>query len=321
MQRLTRARAADDVIALETVSADKEIVALALRAGRRRRLWDVCQVPDYRKISGQNHAELVATIYKFLMGPEERIPRGLVRQAGRVRRPHRRRHRHARQPHRPHPDVDVRVQSRRLAQGPRALAGAHARDRGQLSDALHECLTQRFVDRRTSALMKGMRDKDELHAEIAEDGAIHVENHYVGRLQGFRFSPDAGGRGHPRQGHAQCRRRRCWRASCRMRARRVAAAQPDAFQLTRAARILWKDEEIARLEATRGSAASRRSPCSPTSICRRPTAKRCRRGSRLGSPQTIAEKLKPLVEIGKAEDVAGPRPRHRLPPARRTSAS
>ena len=41
-----------------------------------------------------------------------------------------------------------------------------------LSDALHECLTQRFVDRRTSALMKGMRDKDELHADIAEDGLV-----------------------------------------------------------------------------------------------------------------------------------------------------
>ena len=50
-----------------------------------------------------------------------------------------------------------------------------------LSDALHECLTQRFVDRRTSALMKGMREKDELYAEIAEDGAIKVENHFVGR--------------------------------------------------------------------------------------------------------------------------------------------
>src|SRR5690606_23545462 len=43
-----------------------------------------------------------------------------------------------------------------------------------LSDALHEQLTQRFVDRRTSALMRGMRDKEGLAADIGEDGAIHV---------------------------------------------------------------------------------------------------------------------------------------------------
>ncbi len=60
-----------------------------------------------------------------------------------------------------------------------------------LSDAMHESLTQRFVDRRTSALMKGMRDKDELTADIADDGAITVENHFVGRLKGFRFTLDA----------------------------------------------------------------------------------------------------------------------------------
>jgi ATP-dependent RNA helicase SUPV3L1/SUV3 len=51
-------------------------------------------------------------------------------------------------------------------------------------------LTQRFVDRRTRALMKGLRAKEELAADIADDGAIHVESHFVGRLKGFRFIPD-----------------------------------------------------------------------------------------------------------------------------------
>ena len=66
---------ADDVIALETVSRDPRD-RCASRPSRQAvgRLWDVCQIPDYRKISAQNHAELVATLYKFLMAPEERIP-------------------------------------------------------------------------------------------------------------------------------------------------------------------------------------------------------------------------------------------------------
>ena len=62
------------MLALETVSADREVEALACSPAAVARLWDVCQVPDYRKISGQNHAELVATLYKFILGPEECIP-------------------------------------------------------------------------------------------------------------------------------------------------------------------------------------------------------------------------------------------------------
>ena len=73
-QRLARARMADDVMALETVSADREVTSLVTGPAGVALLWEVCQIPDYRKISSQNHAELVATLYKFLMGPDERIP-------------------------------------------------------------------------------------------------------------------------------------------------------------------------------------------------------------------------------------------------------
>src|SRR5262249_41568626 len=72
--RLARARMADDVLALETVSGDREIADLAAAPAAVAKLWEVCQIPDYRKISGQNHAELVATIYKSLMSADERIP-------------------------------------------------------------------------------------------------------------------------------------------------------------------------------------------------------------------------------------------------------
>ena len=44
---------ADDMIALEAVSHDREVTALAVSRQRVSRLWDVCQVPDYRKISAR----------------------------------------------------------------------------------------------------------------------------------------------------------------------------------------------------------------------------------------------------------------------------
>ena len=113
--RLVRARSADDVIALETVSADRDIAARATAPAAVGKLWEVCQIPDYRKISGQNHAELVASIYGYLMSSEERIPEDwFAKQVG-SGRSHRRRHRHARQSHRPHPHVDLRGQPCRVA--------------------------------------------------------------------------------------------------------------------------------------------------------------------------------------------------------------
>ena len=102
-----------------------------------------------------------------------------------------------------------------------------------LSDALHERLTQRFVDRRTSVLMRRLRDKEEIAAEIGADGNILVENHYVGRLDGFRFTPDASGEGihgrATRHAAAKVLARRAFhprRCACR-RARRGDRAQAE----------------------------------------------------------------------------------------------
>src|SRR5690606_32322778 len=60
----------------------------------------------------------------------------------------------------------------------------------KLSDALHEALTQRFIDRRTSALLKGLKREDALLAGITEDGEVSVEGHFVGQLDGLEFKPD-----------------------------------------------------------------------------------------------------------------------------------
>ena len=65
----------------------------------------------------------------------------------------------------------------------------------RLSDALHERLTKRFVDRRTSVLMRRLRENTMPEAEISPAGDVLVEGHHVGELQGFRFTADqtAGG--------------------------------------------------------------------------------------------------------------------------------
>ena len=107
-----------------------------------------------------------------------------------------------------------------------------------LSDALHERLTRRFVDRRTSVLMRRLRDKEELLAEIGPDGRILVEDHYVGRLDGFRFTPDGSGDGI----HGRAARHAAAKVLAHelgARADALAAAGDDAIELKPNGRIAW----------------------------------------------------------------------------------
>ena len=301
--RLTRARMADDVTALETVSHDRELTALATSRDAVSRLWDVCQVPDYRKISSQDHSELVATLYKFIMSPEGRIPVDwFAKQVAFADRT----------------DGDIDTLSTRIAHirtwtfvsnradwlvDPEHWQGRTRAIEDSLSDALHERLMQRFIDRRTSALMRGLKEKDELVAEIAEDGAVQVEKHYVGRLQGFRFFPDTQAEGI----HGKATRNAAARVlagELAMRARRVAAARSDAFKLTRRGQILWRDSEIGRLEAGED-------PLRPGVVViadeHLSAGDKEKVQERLGAwlTEIVQERLKPLVEIGASKDISG----------------
>lgn len=302
-QRLTRARMADDVIALETVADDDEISRLATSPAAVQRLWEVCQIPDYRKISSANHAELVATLYKDLMSTEGRISEDwFARQVALADRT----------------DGDIDTLATRLAhirtwtfasnradwlKDPAHWQGRTRAIEDSLSDALHECLTQRFVDRRTSALMKGMRDKEELNAEIKDDGSVNVESHFVGRLRGFRFTPDAQAEGvHGKA--ARSAAAHVLSGELAMRARRVAAAQADAFKIDRKGQILWRGEEIANLVASED-------PLKPSvellvdEHISGPDREKVQARIDGWLSEHIADKLKPLVELSNAEDVTG----------------
>ncbi|MGE0855608.1 MAG: helicase-related protein [Hyphomicrobiaceae bacterium] len=303
--RLARARMADDVEALETLSGDQQVRDFTRSPAAVSMLWDVCQLPDYRKISSSSHAELIGTVYKHLRGPEERIPEDwFAKQVAFSDRT----------------DGDIDTLANRIAHirtwtfvANRAdwlKDPVHWQERTRaiedaLSDALHECLTQRFVDRKTSALMKGMRDKEELNAEIRDDGSIEVENHFVGRLQGFRFWPDTNA---STEGiHGKAARHAAAQVLSRelgMRARRVAAAKADAFKLTRNGRILWRDEEVARLEPAED-------PLKPQVVFSADEhlsqADKEKVQARLDQwlTETVADRLKPLVELSASEELNG----------------
>jgi ATP-dependent RNA helicase SUPV3L1/SUV3 len=304
--RLQRARMGDDMIALENLALDRTITDLAKGRAAVERLWQVCQVPDYRKISSANHAELVAQIYKYLLGPEGRIPedwfRAQVSLADRS-------------------DGDIDTIATRIAHirtwtfvanrpdwlaDPAHWQGQAREIEDKLSDALHERLTQRFVDRRTSALMRKLNDKDDFEASIAEDGAIHVEKHFVGRLKGFRFFPDAAT---PSQDgiHGKAARNAASHVVAKeigMRVRRIVSAGDAALKITRAGRIMWRGEEVARLEATDDALKPQVHLIADEHLTG-PDRERVQKRVEDWLARQIEERLKPIVELSRATDVTG----------------
>lgn len=193
-QNLVRAREADDLIALKSLSQQDEILARTTNASSVRLLWDVCRIPDFRGISQSEHSGLLGVLFQYLHGSGVVPDDWLARQIKRIDRV----------------DGDIDALSKRLAFIRTwtyvAQRNGWVRDeshwRGEtravedrLSDALHERLTQRFVDRRTSVLLRRLKQKEALLAEVNDKGEVTVEGEFVGRLEGFRFSPDKSAQG------------------------------------------------------------------------------------------------------------------------------
>lgn len=186
---LTRGRDADDVMALKLLAKDAEVTARASDGRSVSLLWELCQLPDFRGISHGEHAGLITQIFND------------IHQHGRVKRDW-----FARQVKRiDRTDGDIDALSKRLAYIRTWTYVAQRRDwlddvthwRGEtravedrLSDALHERLTQRFVDRRTSVLLRRLKQKESLVAEVNETGEVIVEGELIGKLEGFRFRPE-----------------------------------------------------------------------------------------------------------------------------------
>jgi len=185
---LTRALPATDARALDVLSRDEEIVRLVEDEAALRLLWDVCALPDYVKISPAQHADLIARLYRdlrlFGAVDEDYISRQVTLADA--------------------PEGDIDTLSHRIAhirnwtyianrpgwlKNPRYWQEKTKDVEDKLSDALHQRLTQRFVNRTTSILMKRLRENAMIEAEISHGGDVLVEGHLIGQLQGFRFTP------------------------------------------------------------------------------------------------------------------------------------
>ena len=244
---LTRAPIAEDIQVLEHAARDDEVRALATSPQAIERLWEVCQVPDYRKIAPATHAELAVTLYGFLQR-DGRIPidwfARQIEQANRI-------------------DGGIDTLSARIAHIRTWTFAANRPDwledpdhwqdvaRGvedRLSDALHERLTERFVDRRTSVLMRRLRENTMPEAEVDKNGDVTVEGHVLGRLDGFTFTPDASAGGSEAKALLSAGQR-ALAGEIEARAMRLTEAPDDQIILASDGAIRWLGAVVGKLIA------------------------------------------------------------------------
>ena len=227
-----------DETSLRKLAQQDEVQDLCRDPDRLRLLWEVCQTPDFRKSSLDEHLRLLQSIFGQLATGARRVPddwiEGQYRSLDRV-------------------EGDIDSLAARLSRV-RTLAyvanrpdwlkdPAHWQGRtrqleDRISDTLHEQLMQRFIDRRTSALMRGLRVRGDILAGVAADGAVTVEGHYVGRLQGARFEP-AQGSSTLEDKALRAAAQRAVAPEVARRLGRLAADQDSAFALQPDGLVLW----------------------------------------------------------------------------------
>ncbi len=220
-----------------------------------RLLWEVCQIPDFRKTMDEAHTRLLGQIFGFLSARGHIAGDWLANQITRLDRV----------------DGDIDMLDARIAhvrtwtyvchRADWVPDPVHWQDRARavedrLSDALHDRLTQRFVDRRSAILVRSLGTAEGALGTVTRDGLVEVDGEAIGHLQGFRFVPDSeAGQTDARLLHTAAQR--TMRTEIAARAKRLRSAEATALTLDQRAHILWQGYPVARLIPGRAVTAPR----------------------------------------------------------------
>ncbi len=184
---LRLAKEALDEKALRLLAQDDDIAAKIGNPVTLRTLWEACQLPDFRKTGFDEYLKLVSFLFWSRLSPGGHVPEdwfeAQIHDLDKT-------------------DGDIDTLSSRLS-GVRTLSYIanrggwlkrtdHWRDatrdlEERLSDRLHEALMQRFIDARTSALLKALNADEVLRPEVTAAGDVIIEGHTVGELKGLSF--------------------------------------------------------------------------------------------------------------------------------------
>ncbi|MEI7872649.1 MAG: helicase-related protein [Alphaproteobacteria bacterium] len=243
---LQRVREQDDQLALQTLAAQSDFLPRVRTPQRVRLLWEVCQVPDFRKTMTEEHTRLLSQLFEHLTQGGERLPEDWIESH--VKRLE-------------HFDGDIDTLMARIAHVRTWTYISHRPDwiqrathwqertraiEDRLSDALHQRLTQRFVDRRAALLVRRLRDEGEMTTSVAAAGEVTVEGEHLGRIEGFRFVPDAA-ESHADQKAVMSAALRALRQDLPARLQAFAGSADGEIVFDSQLRVCWGGGPVARL--------------------------------------------------------------------------
>jgi ATP-dependent RNA helicase SUPV3L1/SUV3 len=252
---LAKGHDAVDHITLEALSRDVDVRGLADTMSRVRLLWEACQVPDFRKLADDSHTALCSKLFTHL-ARDGKLPRDWVTGSLAALE-------------RTDGDLDtlmaritaIRVWAYIAARNDwiddaPALQADARRAEDMVSDALHETLTARFVDRRAAHLIRKMDEgEEELLSAVTRRGEVVVEGHPVGTVKGFTFEPDAATVDEEERRVVLRAARRALGAEIPRRVAMLEAAKEDAFALTPSHKITWAYSHAPNMPAGLGDIA------------------------------------------------------------------
>ena len=255
-QELIKPPTSIDLAVLTRLAEDAETAASVRGRSSVKRFWQACSLPDFRQQGSDTHARFVGRLWQDLR--HGYLGADYVAQA-------------IAQLDNPAGDIDTlqgRIASVRswsyITQRPdwvlaREEMAARARAvEARLSDALHARLTERFVNRRTTVLMrKAGADAGLLPVRISEAGAVLVDDEPIGHLEGFRFVVDPMARAEDRKLLLAAAEKHLPGLMAKRLAEVCdAARKADGLMLEKQA-IVWNGMALARLEAGKALLAPR----------------------------------------------------------------
>ena len=229
--------------------AEDEAIGPEVRGRRNvQRLWDLARLPDFRKAGHEGHGRLVLGLAETLADPDARLGDTAMEERLKAL---------------DNTLGDIGLLQQRLAmirtwtyasfrsdwlENPAYWRERTREIEDRLSDALHEALTQRFVDRRTTALIAGLKREDLLSTDVSETGEVTIEGHVVGKLVGLTFEPDS---------NASTLEGKTLRSAAIQalepiiaeRLKAIAGAPETALSINDASQIVWNEAPVAQLVA------------------------------------------------------------------------
>ena len=246
-ENFVKAKEGTDLTVLKSLS-DKLNITKNLNSSKDvKLLWEVCQIPDFRKLSAFDHSSLLEIVFNFLQNDGILPDQWLIEQVRRLDRV----------------EGDIDTLSKRLSlirtwtyvsykkSWVNDRLGWQAETRrieNKLSDELHKKLTQRFIDRRTSVLVKGLKQRESLVAEINQDSEIFVEGQLIGKLIGFCFEKDKS---------ASNEESKALRATAhavlgpqyKLKSEKLYNSSDEEFSFNDSGQILWRAAAVGKLTA------------------------------------------------------------------------